>query len=101
MMRNFAVGALLALVVVGTGSSLAQELKTDQDKTLYAMGLILGRQVAPLNLSKAELAIVAQGLADQATGAKAQVELEQWGPKVNEFARGRIAAKAEIGRAHV
>lgn len=99
-MRRFVVGALAALLVAApAGASFAQELKTDQDKTLYAMGLILGQKVASLNLTKAELAIIAQGLTDEATGAKRQVELEQWGPKVNEFARGRMAANTEQEKA--
>src|SRR5216683_2584373 len=53
----------------------AQQLKTDDEKSLYAIGYVLGsRNLAPLNLKPNELEIVKRGLIDGATGKKAAKE---------------------------
>jgi FKBP-type peptidyl-prolyl cis-trans isomerase FkpA len=62
---------------------------------LYALGLLLGGNIKQFALSPAELAIVRAGLSDAATGAKPLVEIETYGPKVNELAQKRAAAGAE------
>jgi FKBP-type peptidyl-prolyl cis-trans isomerase len=77
----------------GGGSSVS--LKTDDQKTLYALGLMLGRNLTQFNLKPDELDIVKAGITDQAMGAKPQVELQTWGPKVNDMARGRQTAAAQ------
>jgi FKBP-type peptidyl-prolyl cis-trans isomerase FkpA len=77
------------------GSSAKQELKTEDDKTLYALGLMLGRNITTFNLNPRELDIVKQGLTDQVRGNKPTVELEQYGPKIQGLARTRAGAKAD------
>src|SRR5215831_6372727 len=71
------------------------QLQTDDQKTFYALGLILGRNVAPFKLTAEELAIVQAGLRDAVTDAKPQVDLNTYGPKVNDLAQKRAAAQAE------
>src|SRR5688572_15846068 len=79
----------------GSSSSEAPKLETDDQKTLYALGLLLGRNVKTFALSPEELAIVKAGLTDAVTGAKPQVELEKYGPLVNALAQKRELAGAE------
>jgi FKBP-type peptidyl-prolyl cis-trans isomerase FkpA len=67
---------------------------TEEQKTLYAAGLILGRNLEPMALTPAEIEIVAKGIADAATGKTPQVELQTYGPKVQEFLQARQAARA-------
>jgi FKBP-type peptidyl-prolyl cis-trans isomerase FkpA len=76
-------------------ASAPQKLETDEQKTLYALGLLLGRNIKPFALKPEELAIVQAGLADAVTDTKPQVELETYGPKVNELAQKRAAAGAD------
>lgn len=74
----------------------AAELKTEDEKTLYALGLILGKNACgPLKPTEAELAIIVRGLTDAATGKTPSVPLEQYGPKVQAFAQARMAAAAQ------
>jgi FKBP-type peptidyl-prolyl cis-trans isomerase FkpA len=102
MRRSVAVAALLAVTAWGSACKAGQdakpaaELKTEDDKTLYAIGLMIGRQVGPLNLTPAELEIVKSGISDQATGKKPQVELETYGPKVQQFAQTRAKAASQV-----
>jgi FKBP-type peptidyl-prolyl cis-trans isomerase FkpA len=79
----------------GTSESAAPKLETEDQKTLYALGLILGRNVAPFSLTPDELTIVKAGITDAVTGAKPQVELEAYGPEVNELADKRASAGAD------
>ena len=77
-------------------SASAQALKTDEEKSLYAIGYIVGsRNLAPLSLKPGELDIVKRGLSDGATGKKAQVDPESQMEKVNAFAQARSSAGAD------
>jgi FKBP-type peptidyl-prolyl cis-trans isomerase FkpA len=77
---------------------------TEDQKTVYAIGAIIGKQVSVFNLSPAELELVKKGLTDSTLG-KPAVELETYGPKVQELAQKRIAAagakQAAAGKAYL
>jgi FKBP-type peptidyl-prolyl cis-trans isomerase FkpA len=73
---------------------------TDEQKTVYAIGAIMGKQVAVFNLSPAELELVKKGLTDSVKGGKLAVELDAFGPKVQELANKRmVATSAKQGAA--
>jgi FKBP-type peptidyl-prolyl cis-trans isomerase FkpA len=57
--------------------------------------MLVGKSLGTFNLTKAELDIVKKGLTDQVTGAKPQVDMDAFGPKVDAMARGRQAAASE------
>jgi len=69
---------------------------TEGAKTLYAMGLVLSQNLAPLNLTAAELVSVQEGLSDGVLGRPAKVNLQLYSPKIREFANLRFAAAAEV-----
>jgi FKBP-type peptidyl-prolyl cis-trans isomerase FkpA len=76
-----------------TGSAPATgELATEDQKTVYALGLVLARELAPFQLSEAELGTVSLGLMDGALGRPPQVDLEAQMPKIQEFGMARVAA---------
>jgi len=78
----------------------AQELKTDDEKTLYAVGMIIAeRQLTPFALTRAELEIVKRGLSDGVLGNKAQVDLATYGPKIGDFIKARAPMKAKADEA--
>ena len=79
----------------GQNASAPAKIETEDQKTLYALGLLLGKNIKPFGLKPDELAIVKAGLTDAVTDAKPQVELETYGPKVNEMAQKRAAAGAD------
>ena len=90
----------LALSVALSLSASAQALKTDDEKSLYAIGFLVGsRNLAPLSLKANELEIVKRGLSDGATGKKAQVEPDSQMQKINAFAQARSSAGAEKEKA--
>ncbi|WP_043407876.1 FKBP-type peptidyl-prolyl cis-trans isomerase [Archangium violaceum] len=67
----------------------AQELKTEEEKTVYALGLSIGRSIKMFDLSPAELELVKKGMTDAATGAKPAVDLEKYGPNLQPLAKSR------------
>jgi len=70
-------------------------LTTDEEKTIYAVGLSVYRQLTQFDLSPAELEIVKRALSDAAAN-KPALEITEWGPKIQPLvaARGtRVAAR--------
>jgi FKBP-type peptidyl-prolyl cis-trans isomerase FkpA len=63
---------------------------TDEDKTIYAIGLSIARSLSPLDLSANELELIKQALSDAAAG-KPAVQLEEWGPKIKPLSDARAA----------
>src|SRR6266571_1439632 len=93
---SFCVGSMVACAQSsGQGASAPPKLETEDQKTLYALGLLLGKNIKPFALKPEELAIVKAGLTDAVTDTKPQVEIETYGPKVNELAQKRAAAGAD------
>jgi FKBP-type peptidyl-prolyl cis-trans isomerase FkpA len=70
------------------------ELKTEDEKTLYTLGAIIGKNVQPLGLTPAEMAVVVRGLEDSAGKKALVVPLETYGPKVQAFAQARAQSAA-------
>ena len=72
----------------------APVLATDEEKTVYALGLQMYRSLTQFDLSPAEMELVERGVADAAAG-KPAVDLNEWGPKFQPFMQARSARLAE------
>ena len=91
-MKRFVVCCVLAgLAAAGTARAADPELKSDDDKTLYALGLVFANQLSAFRLSPAELEIIKAGLTDGTLKKKPLVELETFGPKIKPLAEARQA----------
>ncbi|MEO8591685.1 MAG: FKBP-type peptidyl-prolyl cis-trans isomerase [Candidatus Solibacter sp.] len=73
-------------------------LQTDDEKTVYALGQSIGQSLSMFNLTPAEVEIVKRAIGDAAVG-KHEVELSEWGPKIDPLARSRAAVVAEKEKA--
>jgi FKBP-type peptidyl-prolyl cis-trans isomerase FkpA len=69
-------------------------LQTDEDKTLYAIGLAIGQQVRDFKLTETEVDIVALGLADSVLGNEPKAALEEYGPRIQVLMQERMLAGA-------
>jgi FKBP-type peptidyl-prolyl cis-trans isomerase FkpA len=69
-------------------------LTTDDEKTIYSLGLTIYRSLGQFDLSPAELEIVKRAISDAAAN-KPAVDINTWGPKLQAFATGRQAKVAE------
>jgi FKBP-type peptidyl-prolyl cis-trans isomerase FkpA len=68
-------------------------LTTDDQKTIYALGLSMAQQLSEMGITPAEYALVKQALTDAAAG-KPAIELSAWASKFPTFAQGRSAKVA-------
>jgi FKBP-type peptidyl-prolyl cis-trans isomerase FkpA/FKBP-type peptidyl-prolyl cis-trans isomerase FklB len=87
---------LLLTVAVTVAGAAPAKLDTDEQKTLYALGLALSRNLGLFNLTEAELELVKAGLTDGVTGKTARVDLEVFGPKIQQLHQARAGQVAAV-----
>ena len=76
----------------------APVLETDEEKTVYSLGLQVYRSLAQFDLSPAELELIERALADAAAG-KPAVDVNEWAPRLQPFGQARSARVAEKQKA--
>lgn len=73
-------------------------LQTEEQKTLYALGAALAQQmrqaVDSFSLTAADNKLVLMGIRDAFQGEKLKVDMQAYGPKINELGEARVKAKA-------
>ena len=73
----------------------APKLTTEDDKTLYSLGVLLSRNLEAFQLTQQEINLVKQGLEDGALGKKEQVDVEKYGDAVQKMHGDRMAKLVE------
>jgi FKBP-type peptidyl-prolyl cis-trans isomerase FkpA/FKBP-type peptidyl-prolyl cis-trans isomerase FklB len=81
--------ALLAGVLPATAAE--PEPQTDDEKTLYALGVVISQNLAAFTLSERELELIKGGLTDGALGRPQKVDLQAYGRKIQELRTARVA----------
>ncbi len=100
-MRLWAVVGLFAMLPVASCQQAAPSSggaqatpQTDDQKTYYALGMMMGGNLKRFKLTPEQLEFVKAGLTDQALGHEPQVDLKTYGPKVQQMMMGRATAMA-------
>ena len=68
---------------------------TEDEKTLYSIGVYLSKQVAPFELKPEEVVQVQKGFADGVAGTKPVVTVEDYIPKIQALQMARMQASSE------
>jgi FKBP-type peptidyl-prolyl cis-trans isomerase FkpA len=63
---------------------------TEDQKTLYALGVLMSQSLTTFELKPDELAMVQKGLADGVGGGKTEVKAEEFIPKVQALQQARL-----------
>lgn len=88
---------LLALTAcsspVATKEPTAPE--TEEQKTLYALGLALSQRLSAASFSEADLAMIEMGLGDGLLGRTSQVDMRVYHQKIDALVNARLTAGAE------
>jgi len=79
---------LLCLFALLPATVFAQAPQTDEEKTLYAVGLVMQRSLRQFDLNAAELEIIRRAIADAQAG-KPALSLDEWGPKIQALVNAR------------
>ena len=94
-MRTLVILAtVLTLATAVNAAADGPKLETEEQKTLYALGLTINRSLSPFNLSPSELELVEAGLADGGLHKPPKVDLQTYGPKIKQIQEARAAAVA-------
>lgn len=85
-----------ALVLCGllAGAAAAQVPKTEQEKTIYALGLAVAQNLRAFDLSPEEVKLVVAGLTAGLTNQKPAVELSAYQDKLDPLAQERNQARS-------
>jgi len=94
---RFVVSCLVTVLCLGTTATFAAapEPTTDEQKTLYALGLAINQSLNNFSLSEAEFEIVQSGIIDGFTKRPAKVDLQAFGPKIQQLQQSRASVIAE------
>ncbi len=102
--QMFAIFGLCSLALIGdtgckrrgggrggraTAGSPTAVPTNDEQRTLYALGLMLGQRVSDFHLTPAEIGLVQHGMNDQILHRTPLVEMETFGPRIGELATAR------------
>jgi FKBP-type peptidyl-prolyl cis-trans isomerase FkpA/FKBP-type peptidyl-prolyl cis-trans isomerase FklB len=98
-MRTIVV--LIAGLLLGVPAGAAgqgPDLQTEEQKTLYALGLMLSQNLRNYALTPAEFELVQAGLADGTLRRPRKVELQPYQNKVRQFQVERTKQRTEEGK---
>jgi FKBP-type peptidyl-prolyl cis-trans isomerase FkpA/FKBP-type peptidyl-prolyl cis-trans isomerase FklB len=84
--------AVFAAVTVATAAG--PELTTDDQKALYALGHFVSQSLITFNLTEAELEMVKLGFIDGVLHKPPKVDVQAYGPKLQELQKTRMTAVA-------
>jgi FKBP-type peptidyl-prolyl cis-trans isomerase FkpA/FKBP-type peptidyl-prolyl cis-trans isomerase FklB len=85
---------LMVVLLVAPPPAAAQEPKTEDEKALYAIGLLLSGNLAPFGLSAAELEFVKAGLVDGAVGRERKLDPRAYTARIEQLRTARAATVA-------
>jgi len=87
--------AVLLMAVLMAVSAWAAQPQTEDQKTLYALGALLTKQLSVFNLSVDEYEYVQQGITDAAAGKTLAAEPEAYKQNITALAQTRMQATAQ------
>ena len=94
-MRTLVATVLVVLALAPAARAADVKLDTEDQKTLYAIGLLLSQNLSTFNLTQSELETVEAGMSDGLFAKEKKVELDKYRPKMQEMAQARSKAAAE------
>jgi FKBP-type peptidyl-prolyl cis-trans isomerase FkpA len=91
------VSCLVTLLCLGTTAAFAAapEPMTDEQKTLYALGLAVNQSLNNFTLSEAEFEIVKSGITDGFFKRPPKVDLQAFGLKISQLQEARALVVSE------
>jgi FKBP-type peptidyl-prolyl cis-trans isomerase FkpA/FKBP-type peptidyl-prolyl cis-trans isomerase FklB len=88
------LGTLFLLIATPVMAATQEPIHDDQ-KTLYALGLAISQSLGAFTLSEAELDMVKNGITDGVLKRSPKVDLQAFGPKIQQLQQARAAVVAE------
>jgi FKBP-type peptidyl-prolyl cis-trans isomerase FkpA len=93
-MRSFLIFLLPGMLLAQAAGPASAPEMTDDQKTIYSLGLSIYRSLGQFDLSPAEIELVKRAISDAAAN-KPALDLNTWGPKIQALANDRKTRVAE------
>jgi len=90
----YCLSALLCIGFAGARATAA-ELSNDEQKTVYALGVAISQKLGAFSLSESELEALKAGISDGVLKRPLKVDMETYGPKIQQLAETRLAVVTE------
>jgi FKBP-type peptidyl-prolyl cis-trans isomerase FkpA/FKBP-type peptidyl-prolyl cis-trans isomerase FklB len=90
------VSLLVGVLSFAVSPVFAADPTTDEQKTLYALGLANSQSIVGFSISEAELEMVKTGLTDGVLKKTQKVNMQEFLPKVQQLQQTRLAASSEV-----
>jgi FKBP-type peptidyl-prolyl cis-trans isomerase FkpA/FKBP-type peptidyl-prolyl cis-trans isomerase FklB len=96
-MRRFVFSILVLSFIAGCASAEPKQpaMETEDQKTMYALGVALARQLGGAAFDEAEVELIQLGLSDGIRGGDTKVAMDVYGPLVNTLMQSRVAAATD------
>jgi len=97
MFKSLSVSVAIVLAAVAVAGAAGPELKTEDQKTLYALGLVISQNLASFNLNPSDLESVLAGVSDGVLKKDLKVDVQAYAAKISQLqaARAGVAAATE------
>lgn len=91
------VFCLATMLCLGTTAAFAGAPKptTDEQQIFYAMGLTISQSIESFGLNESELELVKSGISDGVLNKTPKVDLQTYGPKIQQLQQARASIVAE------
>ncbi len=94
-MRTRILAIASGLLLLAAPLWAASDPANDDQKTLYALGLALSQSIGTFSLTEAELDMVKNGMTDGVLKRTPKVDLQTFGPKIQQLQQARLTLVAE------
>jgi len=97
MYKSLSVSVAIVLAAVAVAGAAGPDLKTEDQKTLYALGLVISQNLAAFNLNASDLESVLAGVSDGVLKKDSKVDVQAYAAKISQLqaARAGVAAATE------
>jgi FKBP-type peptidyl-prolyl cis-trans isomerase FkpA len=96
MFKSLSVSVAIVLTAVTLAGAAGPELKTEDQKTLYALGLVISQNLSSFNLNASDLESVLAGVSDGVLKKDLKVDVQTYAPKISQLQATRAGATAVV-----
>lgn len=94
LLSAFALSAFIGCAAPPSAEEVA--LETDDQKTLYALGVAMSQQLASAGFTDEDTKAIKAGLTDGLLGKESRVDMQVYGPKIDALIQGKLTVAKNI-----
>jgi FKBP-type peptidyl-prolyl cis-trans isomerase FkpA len=96
---RWTAAAVSLVLLTSAGFAAEVSLQTDDQKTLYALGVAIASRIPPFNPTPEEIALIEAGMSDGLSGATPRIDMATWVAKIEPFLQAHVEAAAKTEEA--